>query len=273
MKACTDAKGPLAGSLRSLALRENSFTREQQSLSPAQRKSTRRDTSRGRLRTVAVELALPFAAPPRPQARSRLLNAGKITAETPTMKIYTRVGDDGGTGLIGGGRVSKDHLRIEAYGTLDELSATIGIVCSQPLNPTISELLRGVQDDLFVMGAQLATPGGGTPSCGSIAMGDVQRIEALIDRYESELPPLRTFILPGGAPAAAALHLSRVVCRRAERRVVSLSGQEAVSDALVPYLNRLSDLFFVLSRAVNREAAIDDVPWRKREITPEIEES
>ena len=189
------------------------------------------------------------------------------------MKIYTRVGDDGGTGLIGGGRVSKDHLRIEAYGTLDELSATIGIACSHSLNPEICELLRTVQDDLFVMGAQLATPGGATPSCGSISHADVQRIERGIDRYEAGLPPLRTFILPGGVPVAAALHLSRVVCRRAERRVVSLSGQEAVSDALVPYLNRLSDLFFVLSRVVNREANIDDIPWRKREMTPEIEES
>jgi cob(I)alamin adenosyltransferase len=189
------------------------------------------------------------------------------------MKIYTRVGDDGGTGLIGGGRVSKDHLRIEAYGTLDELSATIGMACSQPLSAAIGELLRTVQDDLFVMGAQLATPGGGTPSCGSITQADVQRIEASIDRFEAELSPLRTFILPGGSPAAAALHLSRVVCRRAERRVVSLSGQEAVAEALVPYLNRLSDLFFVLSRVVNREANIEDTPWRKREMTPEIEES
>lgn len=180
------------------------------------------------------------------------------------MKIYTRVGDDGGTGLIGGVRVSKDHLRIEAYGTLDELSATLGLVCAESNNESLIELLRSIQDDLFVMGAQLATPGSTVPMSGMISLQDVARLEQAIDVYDSQLPPLKTFILPGGCRTAADLHLARVTCRRAERRVVTLSGQEAVTDALVPYLNRLSDLLFVLARAANHVEGIDDIPWRKR---------
>lgn len=189
------------------------------------------------------------------------------------MKIYTRVGDDGGTGLIGGARVSKDHLRIEAYGTLDELSATLGIACSSLTHVDICDLLRSIQDDLFVMGAQLATPGAAPPACGTITATDISRMERAIDTFDGRLPALRSFILPGGTPGAASLHLARVVCRRAERRVVTLSGQEAISESLVPYLNRLSDLLFVLARAANQAEGVEDIPWRKREMSPEIEEN
>lgn len=182
------------------------------------------------------------------------------------MKIYTRVGDDGGTGLIGGVRVSKDHLRIEAYGTLDELSATLGMVCSERIEARLLELLRSVQDDLFVMGAQLATPGSAVPMSGTISPQDVARLEKAIDDFDAQLVPLKTFILPGGSRTAAALHLARVTCRRAERRVVTLSGQELVPDTLVPYLNRLSDLLFVLARFANQSVGIEDIPWRKRNL-------
>jgi cob(I)alamin adenosyltransferase len=187
------------------------------------------------------------------------------------MKIYTRIGDDGGTGLIGGLRVSKDHLRIEAYGTLDELSATLGLVCVEMAESEMLELLRSIQDDLFVIGAQLATTNAVSPPSGTITGHDVRRLEQAIDRYEGSLPPLRTFILPGGCRAAASLHLARVTCRRAERRVVTLSGQEAIAEPLIPYLNRLSDLLFVLARIANQWAAVEDIPWRKRSLRADSE--
>ncbi|MBX7165596.1 MAG: cob(I)yrinic acid a,c-diamide adenosyltransferase [Pirellulales bacterium] len=181
------------------------------------------------------------------------------------MKIYTRTGDQGETGLFGGPRVSKDAPRIEAYGTVDELNAVLGLVLTAPLPPAIGEILRRVQHELFELGAQLATPDPAKHNLSLIGPDKVAAIEAEIDRYEATLPPLKNFILPGGSPAAAWLHLARTVSRRAERRVVTLArspGEHVSIDAGI-YLNRLSDLLFVLARAVNAQAGVADVPWHR----------
>jgi cob(I)alamin adenosyltransferase len=185
------------------------------------------------------------------------------------MKIYTKTGDDGQTGLFGGGRVAKDDARIEAYGTVDELNAAIGVARAARVPGDIDNVLAAVQNDLFVAGAELATPTEALDKLDqrSNRLGEPHsaRLEAAIDRFEEALTPLREFILPGGDPAGAALHLARTICRRAERRVVTFRRQnaEAVSDALIVYLNRLSDLLFVLARAASATAGVSDVAWRK----------
>jgi cob(I)alamin adenosyltransferase len=181
------------------------------------------------------------------------------------MKIYTKTGDDGTTGLYGGGRVRKDHARMEACGAVDELNAVLGLARTEASPREIDELLAHVQNELFDLGAELATP---RPAAAGIAlMGEreVAVLESAIDRFEAGLAPLKTFILPGGSRRAALLHLARPVCRRAERRVITLVGEEAegVSTHVVVYLNRLSDLLFVLARAANATAG-GDVEWRKR---------
>jgi cob(I)alamin adenosyltransferase len=187
-------------------------------------------------------------------------------------RIYTRTGDQGKTGLFGGQRVFKDDLRVEAYGTADELNAVLGVAHAQCADPDLAALLLSVQEDLFQLGADLATPleeetQRGRVTIRRIDAGNVERLEALIDKWESELPPLQQFILPGGHPVAAALHQSRAVCRRAERRCVTLErsetdgGAPTVTEYVVKYLNRLSDLLFVLSRAANRRNAVADIPW------------
>lgn len=185
------------------------------------------------------------------------------------MKIYTKTGDRGETGLFGGQRVRKDHVRVEAYGEVDELNSTLGLALVQlapPATADVAEELMHVQADLFTIGANLATPApedGGRENAHIPAL-DPARIEALerwIDRAEAELEPLKSFVLPGGTPAAAALHLSRTVCRRAERRVVALLHEAHVRPEYVMYLNRLSDLLFTLARLANRRAGVEDVPW------------
>jgi cob(I)alamin adenosyltransferase len=187
------------------------------------------------------------------------------------MKIYTKTGDDGSTGLFGGGRVAKDDARIEAYGTVDELNAVIGVARAAGVAADIDAVLAGMQNDLFVAGAELATPVEALAKLDqrSSRLGErhAARLEAAIDRFEERLEPLREFILPGGDAAGAALHFARTVCRRAERRVVTLERLQAgaVSDAVVIYLNRLSDLLFVLARAANLAAGVADVPWRKEQ--------
>jgi cob(I)alamin adenosyltransferase len=181
------------------------------------------------------------------------------------MKIYTRQGDTGGTGLVGGQRVSKDDARIEAYGTLDELSAALGVVGSMTQCTSLGELLRQIQRDLFVMGAQLATPPPASSPAGEIAASDVKRLEGVIDEHDASLPALRHFILPGGSATAAHLHLARVVCRRAERCVVTLSRHAEIGSQLIPYLNRLSDLLFVLARSANAAEGVPDIPWQPRD--------
>ena len=181
------------------------------------------------------------------------------------MKIYTRTGDEGDTALFGGGRVDKDHPRVEAYGDVDELNAALGLARSIEMVPRIDEVLVPVQRDLFAIGALLATPDHEKMKEQLIkARIDEQRIAELersIDQCEQELEPLRSFIIPGGTPKAAALHVARTVCRRAERRVVSLAHDVELPALVIIYLNRLSDLLFMLARVANRRAGAGEVTW------------
>ena len=176
------------------------------------------------------------------------------------MKIYTKTGDAGETGLFGGPRVRKDHARIEAFGTVDELNSELGIVRTHAPAATFDPLLRRIQNELFDLGAQLATPGQADER---ITATHVASLEAEIDRHEEELEPLKNFILPAGTPLAAAIHVARTVCRRAERRVVTLAGQPGatIPANAIEYLNRLGDLLFVLARVANRRAGVIDDPW------------
>lgn len=180
-------------------------------------------------------------------------------------KIYTKTGDDGETGLFGEPRVRKDHPRIEAYGTVDELNAVLGIVRTQAPPPEVDALLAAIQNQLFDLGAELAAPE--PQKFGIVGVGPKQiaALEAAIDRHDADLAPLRQFILPGGTPAAAHLHLARTVCRRAERRLLTLAAVASISPHTVVYLNRLSDLLFVLARWTNRQAGAADIPWQKSE--------
>ena len=183
------------------------------------------------------------------------------------MRIYTRTGDAGDTGLFGGGRVPKNHPRVEAYGDVDELNAAIGFSRSIEPMPRIDEVLVPIQRDLFAIGALLATPDRDKMRQHlEKARVDEERIgqlERAIDDGDRELEPLRSFIVPGGTPKAAALHLARTVCRRAERRVVSLgeTGIDEIPQVVVIYLNRLSDLLFTLARVANRRAGAGEVTW------------
>jgi cob(I)alamin adenosyltransferase len=180
------------------------------------------------------------------------------------MKIYTRTGDTGGTSLFGGTRVSKHDPRVAAYGDVDELNACLGAIRAQGELPgDVTEILEHIQRDLFAIGARLADP---TEKIAervtkvAVTDLDIQRLEDWIDRFQSELPPLRRFILPGGNRAGALLHLSRTVCRRAERSIVAL-GTDRIDAHLLAYVNRLSDLLFVLARAVNHRAGQPEVEW------------
>jgi cob(I)alamin adenosyltransferase len=184
------------------------------------------------------------------------------------MKIYTKSGDEGSTGLFAGPRVSKDDPRIEAYGTVDELNAAIGVARSQliddsPPSQGLDKLLQSVQNQLFAVGAELATPKPEEHGTHWIGDGEISELESAIDLHEATLSPLTTFILPAGCPAAAALHLARGICRRAERRVVTLGDTATISSDLIIYLNRLGDLLFVLCRAANAAAGVEDTPWQK----------
>jgi cob(I)alamin adenosyltransferase len=179
------------------------------------------------------------------------------------VKIYTRTGDNGETSLFDGRRVSKSALRVDAYGEVDELSATIGVAMASGLSPDISEMLQAIARDLFAVGGRLADPEQKVAArVQKIAVGqaEVGRLEEWIDRLEAELPPLRRFILPGGSPAGAALHLARTVCRRAERRITAL-GPDEVGSELRAYINRLSDFLFVAARAVNHRAGVPELEW------------
>jgi cob(I)alamin adenosyltransferase len=180
-------------------------------------------------------------------------------------RLYTKTGDGGETGLFGGGRVSKADPRVEAYGTVDELNAAVGWARALGLEAGIEEVLSDAQADLFTIGAHLATPGGRAEShLPALPAPRIQVWEAWIDQAEATLPPLRSFILPGGSRAAAALHVIRTVCRRAERRVVALSETDPVDPTILMYLNRFSDLLFVAARVANAAAGVDDVRWEPR---------
>ena len=182
-----------------------------------------------------------------------------------TSKIYTRTGDDGHTGLFGGGRVSKDNDRVEAYGDVDELNSFIGAARSAEMMPRIDEILAGVQRDLFSIGALLATPHPEkhVEQLEKARISDVRiaQIEQAIDDGEGELEALKAFVLPGGTAKASALHVARTVCRRAERAVIRLQHSSQVPQVVVVYLNRLSDLLFVLARVANRRAGAGEVTW------------
>ncbi len=179
------------------------------------------------------------------------------------MKIYTRTGDDGSTGLIGGTRVPKSDLRIECYGTVDELNASLGLAAAAG-DGWLRSLLRPIQNELFVIGSQLAAPD--PIAAGSIPILDesaVTRLELQIDASEAQLSPLHQFILPGGSEPAARLHLARTLCRRAERLLVHFAQDRPVAPLLITYLNRLSDWLFVQARQANHRAGVEDVLWEK----------
>ncbi|HJU76199.1 MAG TPA: cob(I)yrinic acid a,c-diamide adenosyltransferase [Gemmatimonadaceae bacterium] len=181
------------------------------------------------------------------------------------MKIYTKTGDGGETGLFGGGRVGKDHPRVEAYGDVDELNAAIGVARSAEALPRIDEVLVPIQRDLFGIGAMLATPNleKMREQLAKARLDDtrIAELESAIDACENELEALRSFILPGGSAKAAALHVARTVCRRAERRVVHLQREIEIPDVVVRYLNRLSDLLFMLARVANKAGGRGEVTW------------
>lgn len=179
------------------------------------------------------------------------------------MKIYTRTGDRGETGLLGSPRVRKSDPRVEAYGEVDELNAAIGAARASLEDPEIDAHLARVQDELFRVGAELATPPGAKqrPAVPPVDPGFAERLEQAMDGWDRELPPLRHFVLPGGTRGAAALHLARCVCRRAERRAVALAGASEVAPPVLGYLNRLSDFLFVAARVANRRAGRDETVW------------
>jgi len=178
------------------------------------------------------------------------------------VKIYTRTGDAGETSLFDGTRARKDDARVDAYGEVDELNAWIGFVRASSIDPTLDEELLALQRDLFALGAQLADPSDRlAPRVTKAVIDDahIVRLEELIDRLEEELPPLRRFILAGGTSAGAALHVARTVCRRAERRIVAL--HPPIDPVLLRYVNRLSDLLFVLARVINHRAGVTETEW------------
>lgn len=172
-------------------------------------------------------------------------------------KIYTRTGDDGSTGLGDGSRVGKDSLRVNAYGTVDELNSAIGIVLACDLPAEMATTLTAIQHELFDLGGELCIPG-----MALVDASDIDRLETTLDRYNDDLPALKDFILPGGGMAAAQMHLARTICRRAERETIALSRSEEVRPEAIRYLNRLSDLLFVLARVAARASGHGEVLWR-----------
>lgn len=173
-------------------------------------------------------------------------------------RIYTRTGDSGQTGLGDGTRTPKDSARIEALGAVDELNSALGVLLAETVSEPVRLCLTAVQHDLFDLGGELSIPGHA-----AIADAHIERLEQTLDHFNDQLPPLEEFILPGGSRAAALCHVARTVCRRAERRLVGLARSESVSPLCQRYLNRLSDLLFVLCRTVNRDAGVADVCWQR----------
>lgn len=182
------------------------------------------------------------------------------------MKIYTKTGDKGETGLFGAGRVSKDSLRIEAYGTVDELNSFIGLAVVESDNSDVKKMLKEIQNMLFVVGSDLASPN--ESKSGGFVIPRVEeshseRVEKFIDEMSEQLEELRFFILPGGTKAASVIHIARTVCRRAERKVVALNKQEIINKNIIIFLNRISDFLFVLARFENKLSGVHDVQWEK----------
>ncbi len=190
------------------------------------------------------------------------------------MSLYTRTGDDGTTGLFGGQRVGKEHPRVEAYGTVDELNAWLGLAAAgcdaeRPLQTRFVAILTGLQSRLFDLGADLATPADSPhrDKVAPITDKHVKEVEGLIDEVDGGNEPMKCFVLPGGTELAARLHATRTVCRRAERRVVVLGRMADITPAAVHYLNRVGDLLFAMARRANKDSAVPDIPWRAGEQT------
>lgn len=181
------------------------------------------------------------------------------------MKIYTKTGDQGTTSLFGGKRVSKADLRIDTYGTIDELNSFIGLLRDQPVNEVRKEVLVEIQDRLFTIGSILATePGNTKVKIPHLAESDVQLLEKEIDAMDGSLPPMRFFVLPGGHQSVSFCHVARTVCRRAERLTIALNSNEPIDDLVIKYLNRLSDYLFMLSRKMTQELGAEETPWKPR---------
>lgn len=181
------------------------------------------------------------------------------------MKIYTKTGDEGTTALFGGKRVSKADLRIDTYGTIDELNSYIGLVRDQPINQNRKAILIEVQDRLFTIGSILATePGNTKVKIPALAPSDITQLEQEIDAMDTQLPPMKFFVLPGGHPSVSFGHVARTVCRRAERLTIALDQHEKVDPLVIQYLNRLSDYLFVLCRSMAHELQIEETPWKPR---------
>jgi cob(I)alamin adenosyltransferase len=180
--------------------------------------------------------------------------------------VYTKTGDKGKTSLIGGTRVSKGHIRLEAYGTIDELSSHIGMIWSYTIEEDIKNILYNTQNQLFVIGAYLATDASVSDLRNRLVCdnAEIELLEKEMDRMENALPPLNNFILPGGHPAVAACHIARTVCRRAERRVVDMAQEMEVNEWVIVYLNRLSDYLFVLSRHLSNFFQVNEIPWKPK---------
>ena len=181
------------------------------------------------------------------------------------MKIYTKTGDEGTTGLFGGKRVSKAELRIETYGTIDELNSYVGLLRDQKVNERRKTFLISIQDRLFTIGSLLATePGNTKVKVPSLGQDDAVALEQEIDAMEAELEPMKSFVLPGGHPSVSFGHITRTVCRRAERLVIRLHGSEPLDPLIIRYLNRLSDYFFVLCRKMTKELHAEETPWHPK---------
>lgn len=181
------------------------------------------------------------------------------------MKIYTKTGDQGTTALFGGKRVSKAELRIDAYGTVDELNAWIGMIRDQEVNVKRQDIFVQIQNDLFVVGSILATePGNEKVKIPALSEDEIVFLEKQIDGLDAELPPMKFFVLPGGHLSISTCHVTRTVCRRAERLVVALHDSEPINPAVIRYLNRLSDYLFVLSRKVAHELGVEETPWKPK---------
>ncbi|MEP7049558.1 MAG: cob(I)yrinic acid a,c-diamide adenosyltransferase, partial [Pseudomonadota bacterium] len=195
-----------------------------------------------------------------------LLLRDALKSYARAMKIYTRTGDAGETGLFGGARVEKDDPRVEAYGTVDELNSCLGVARALGVAPQTDASLLQIQGDLFTLGAELACVAGKEEKLrmALVSQADIQRLEGWIDQSEGPLEPLKHFVLPGGSPSAAELHRARTVCRRAERRTLTAGRISPIRPEVVIYLNRLSDLLFVLARYENHTSSVVDIPWHAR---------
>jgi cob(I)alamin adenosyltransferase len=181
------------------------------------------------------------------------------------VKIYTKTGDSGTTSLLGGARVSKADLRIDAYGTVDELNSFLGLLRDQPVNENRKDILKEIQDRLFTLGAELASePGKDNIVKPDLMDSDIQLLENEMDAMDEHLAPLKNFILPGGHPSISYAHIARTVCRRAERICIALSEESPVAPIVIQYLNRLSDYFFILGRKMAKELSVEEVKWEPR---------